>query len=113
MTIRPRLVTVEEGSVEVRHLLKPGNTRIVNEGETLEVYKNEPLAKSRIDKGGLAQRILHAAADAARVAIIQGRQAAGTVGTGPGGPTLPGETAPPPPPTGPPPPPSAPPPPPH
>jgi hypothetical protein len=106
------IVSVEEGSVEVRHLLRPGKTVVVNEGETLEVYKNEPLAKSRVDKGSLAQRVLHAAADAARVAIIQGRQAAGG-GTTPGGPTLPGETAPPPPPSGPPPPPSAPPPPPH
>ncbi|MBZ5610312.1 MAG: FecR family protein [Acidobacteriia bacterium] len=105
------IVSVEEGAVDVSHLLKPGRTVTVNEGETLEVRKNEPLAQSRIDKGGLAQRILHGLADAARVAIIQGRQAAG--GATPGGPTLPGETAPPPPPSGPPPPPSGPPPPVH
>ncbi len=106
------IVSVEEGAVEVRHLLlRQDQTRIVNEGETLEIRRNEPLAQSRVDKGALAQRILHGLADAARIVIIQGRQAGGA--TGPGGPTLPGETAPPPPPSGPPPPPSGPPPPAH
>jgi hypothetical protein len=64
------IVSVEEGSVEVRHALKPGAPKIVNEGETLRVYKDEPLAKSTIDKNELLRRILHGLGDAAyRIAI--------------------------------------------
>ena len=32
------IVSVEEGSVEVRHALKPGASKIVNAGESLHVY---------------------------------------------------------------------------
>jgi len=64
------IVSVEEGSVEVRHALKPGAAKIVNAGESLHVYKDEPLAKSMIDKNELLQRILHGLGDAAyRIAI--------------------------------------------
>ena len=54
------IVSVEEGSVEVRHALKPGAAKIVNAGESLHVYKDEPLAKSAIDKNELAHRIVRA-----------------------------------------------------
>jgi hypothetical protein len=64
------IVSVEEGSVEVRHALKPGAPKIVNEGETLHVYRDEPLAKSVIDKNELFHRIVRGLGDAAyRVAI--------------------------------------------
>ena len=64
------IVSVEEGSVEVRHALKPGAPRIVNEGETLHVYKDEPLAQGAIDKNELFHRIIRGLGDAAyRVAI--------------------------------------------
>src|SRR6202041_3257056 len=64
------IVSVEEGSVEVRHALKPGSPKIVNEGESLHVYKDEPLAKGLIDKNELAHRIVRALGDAAyRIAI--------------------------------------------
>ncbi len=69
------LVTVEEGAVDVRHALKPGVTKTVNAGESIQVYKNEPIAQNSIDKNALARRILHTVADAARVAIIQSRTA--------------------------------------
>jgi ferric-dicitrate binding protein FerR (iron transport regulator) len=59
------VVTVEEGVVDVRHALKPGVTKTVNAGESLHVYRDQPLALSMIDKGALAQRILHSLADAA------------------------------------------------
>jgi len=63
-------VSVEEGAVEVRHALKPGAPKIVNAGETLHVYKDEPLARSVIDKNELAHRIVRALGDAAyRIAI--------------------------------------------
>ncbi len=64
------IVSVEEGSVEVRHALKPGGGKIVNEGETLHVYRDEPLAKSVIDKNELFHRIMRGLGDAAyRLAI--------------------------------------------
>jgi hypothetical protein len=64
------IVSVEEGSVEVRHALKPGAPKIVNAGETLHVYRDEPLAKSLIDKNELLHRIVRGLGDAAyRIAI--------------------------------------------
>src|SRR5579862_2039337 len=64
------IVSVEEGSVEVRHALKPGAPKIVNAGESLHVYRDEPLAKSLIDKNELLHRIVRGLGDAAyRIAI--------------------------------------------
>jgi ferric-dicitrate binding protein FerR (iron transport regulator) len=64
------IVSVEEGSVEVRHALKPGAPKIVNAGESLHVYKDEPLAKSVIDKNEVFRRIMRGLGDAAyRLAI--------------------------------------------
>lgn len=64
------IVSVEEGSVEVRHALKPGASKIVNAGESLHVYRDEPLAKSLIDKNELFHRIVRGLGDAAyRIAI--------------------------------------------
>jgi hypothetical protein len=79
-------VTVEEGSVSVRHKLLPsGAEKIVNQGESLKVYPDQPLAQSKIDKGALAERILRAMADAARVAITTPRTGGTTTGVGGGG----------------------------
>jgi len=75
-------VTVEEGSVAVRHKLLPSSDKIVNQGESLKVYADQPLAQSRIDKGALAERILRAMADAARVAITTPRTSGGNGGSG-------------------------------
>jgi hypothetical protein len=64
------IVSVEEGSVEVRHALRPGSAKIVNAGESLHVYRDEPLAKSLIDKNELLHRIVRGLGDAAyRIAI--------------------------------------------
>lgn len=80
------VVSVEEGSVEVRHALKPGAPKIVNAGESLHVYKDEPLAKSLIDKNELFHRIVRGLGDAAyRIAISPpGHAGLGTI-TVPGG----------------------------
>jgi hypothetical protein len=92
------VVSVEEGSVEVRHALKPGAAKIVNAGETLHVYKDEPLAKSAIDKNELAHRIVRALGDAAyRMAISPGR--VGGISIPGGGGVGVGQKGPPPPPT--------------
>jgi hypothetical protein len=82
------IVSVEEGSVEVRHALKPGAAKIVNEGETLHVYRDEPLAKSMVDKHDVLQRVLRGLGDAAyRIAISPPGHAGigGITGVGPGG----------------------------
>jgi len=58
------LVEVEEGTVEVQHALLPrGNSKVLNSGETLKVYRNEPIAKN-IDKGNIARQILRSVSDA-------------------------------------------------
>jgi len=94
------IVSVEEGSVEVRHALKPGAPKIVNAGESLHVYKDEPLAKGAIDRNELAHRIVRALGDAAYRMAISPPGRGGLpipIGGGGGGPT--GEHAPTPPPT--------------
>ena len=101
------LVYVEEGAVDVRHALIPGQTKIVTAGESIQVYKNEPIAQNSVDRGALARRVLHMMADAARVAVIQSRTPGlGTihVGTGQTPPPAPPSVPPPPPTTAPPPP---------
>jgi len=99
------IVSVEEGSVEVRHALKPGASKTVNAGETLKVYKDEPLAQSIIDKNELFHRIVRGLGDAAyRIAIsppghggiaLPGGGGVGGGGTGDNKPPGPPTTAPP------------------
>jgi len=97
------LVTVEEGAVDVYNPTKPTEPKRVNAGESIEVYKNVPVAHT-IDKGDLTRRALHMIADAARTAMTQ---AASHGATAISTPPVSGQTPPPPPPsTLPPPPPS-------
>lgn len=59
------LVSVEEGQVGVRHaLLPPFVDRLVNAGESIRVFRNQPLAANTVDKSGIARGVLRAAADA-------------------------------------------------
>jgi hypothetical protein len=99
------IVSVEEGSVEVRHALKPGSAKIVNAGESLHVYKDEPLAKSVIDKNELLHRIVRGLGDAAyriaisppgRVGVPPISGGGGGIGVGQGKGSPPPTTAPPP-----------------
>jgi len=58
------LIEVEEGTVEVEHALLPrGNIKVLTTGESLRVYRNEPIAKV-IDKGGIARQVLRSMVDA-------------------------------------------------
>lgn len=108
-------VEVEEGTVEVRHALLPnGNPRILNTGDTLRVYRDQPIASNGIDKGLIAKRALRMIVDAintweARIPKSGGGICSACTGTH--GKPAPPPTAPPPPPPPPPPPVSAPPPP--
>jgi ferric-dicitrate binding protein FerR (iron transport regulator) len=108
------LVQDEEGSVSVRHLLRPGQEKILTAGESVLIYKNQPLAKAAIDKGGLMQKALRVASDVFYQVAVNGQRAASTVAKGPGSSTgIPADKDnAPPPPTGAPPPPAGPPPPP-
>jgi hypothetical protein len=89
------LVTVEEGAVDVYNPTKPTEPKRVNAGESIEVYKNVPVAHT-IDKGDLTRRALRMLADAARVAMTQASHTATSL---PGAPGVSGQTPPPPPPS--------------
>ena len=59
------LVGVEEGQVEVAHRLLPSSKRVyLNPGDTLRVYKNEPIARNAVEKDSVLRAILRSAADA-------------------------------------------------
>jgi len=102
------LVLAEEGQVEVRHLLRISEPRLLNPGEWVRIYKNEPLARKVIDKGALLQRAARAASDVFyQVALNAAHGGGSTVGRAPA-PTPPGPgdkdttpRPPPPPPSGP------------
>src|ERR1700733_3238917 len=80
------IVSVEEGSVSVQHALKPGTPKIVNAGESLHVYKDEPLAKGASDKNELAHRIVRAlSVPACRLAGRAPAHVGMPTGVGPGG----------------------------
>ncbi len=102
------LVTVEEGQVDVRHATKGGSSKLVNAGESLEIFRDSPLSRNGIDRGSVAQRVLRSLNDAVNVAMTHTRP--GATGGTTGG--VSGQTGGPPPPIGPPPPPAPPPPPP-
>ncbi len=55
------LVSVEEGQVAVQHLLKPGPERILNQGESIRVYRDQPLAAAPVDKSGALRALLQRA----------------------------------------------------
>jgi len=100
------LVEVEDGQVEVQHALLPrGNPKVLSPGETLRVYRNEPLEAGIIDKGTLARRVLRSMVDAVTTIATRvpnsGTSGVGGIGSGPSV----GDTTKVPPPTPPPPPP--------
>jgi hypothetical protein len=101
-------VSVEEGQVDVRHALKGGETKVLNPGESIQVYKTQPLASRMIDKGAIAQRVLQALNDAlytmSTTSRLPGRLPGGSDGGGGSGQTQPLPAPPPPPPPAPPPP---------
>lgn len=103
------VVTVEEGVVDVRHATRGGAIRTITAGESIEIFKSQPLAQSVIDKGAIARRVLRALYDALYTMQTTGRGPVGS--TGVTGTQLPGQTPPPAPPPAPPPPPGPPPPP--
>jgi|HubBroStandDraft_5_1064220.scaffolds.fasta_scaffold67776_1 hypothetical protein len=66
------LVSVEEGQVGVKHLLLPGPERILNEGESVRVYKNQALAQAVVDKNSLVRDMLRKAEQAMMEIVYRG-----------------------------------------
>jgi hypothetical protein len=78
------LVEVEEGVVEVQHALLPrGNPRVLNAGESLHVYRNEPIASNRLDKGEFVKRSVRMVVDA--LSTWESRIPRGVAGVGSSG----------------------------
>jgi FecR-like protein len=76
------VVEVEEGVVEVQHALLPGGSpRILNTGESLRVYRNEPIASGHIDKGEVFKRVARMAIDALSTLESRVRVAGGASGS--------------------------------
>jgi hypothetical protein len=99
------LVHVEEGEVAVQHALLPrGNPKILRDGESIRIYKTEPLEARAINRGEVAKGVLRAVIDAVATAVNNPGRGGGATPRS-GGPTLPGDTTPVPPPPPPPPPP--------
>ncbi len=99
------LVLVEEGVVEVRHTLQPG-AKVLQAGEWIRVFRNQPLAVKYVDRGALMQRAVAAARDAMYQILTRTPAAPGHTGsTGSPGDGCKGSSCPPPPPAAPPPPP--------
>jgi hypothetical protein len=101
------LVEVEDGQVEVQHALLPrGNSKLLNPGESLRVYRNEPIART-VDKGNIARIVLRSIADAAATMATR-MPSSGSAGSGSSSGGVGDTQKVPPPPPPPPPPPSAP-----
>ncbi|MEO7144741.1 MAG: FecR family protein, partial [Bryobacteraceae bacterium] len=104
------LVEVEEGEVWVQHALLPrGNPKVLKTGDSIRVYKLQPLDASTIDKNAMVQKGLRSLLDALFMVLTHDPKLDGghIPAGGSGGPGLPGDTkGTPPPAPGPPPPPA-------
>lgn len=98
-------VSVEEGEVMVEHRLLPnGKQRILGPGDELRVDKDEPIARARIDKGGVLRASFRALSEALYTIAVRTSQSGGGASPVPGGggSPLPGDkdpSSPPPPPS--------------
>jgi hypothetical protein len=82
------MVLVEEGQVEVRHLLRGGEGTVLNQGEWIRVFKNQPLAAKFVDRGAVLQHAMRSTLDAVYQAVLNNSGSARTgsaSGAGSGG----------------------------
>ncbi|MBC8167992.1 MAG: FecR domain-containing protein [Bryobacteraceae bacterium] len=91
------LVSVEEGQVLVSHALIPmKEPKVLNQGDSLRVYRDQPLARANPNKDVLIQRGLNAVAEALYRIVYRPTTAGGSgspvPSTGGGGQPLPGDT---------------------
>jgi len=80
------LVVVEEGKVNVRHLIQ-GGEKSLSAGEWVEIFWNQPLAANKVDHGAILMRLANIARDTIYEAVIRQRTGTptGTPGTTSGG----------------------------
>lgn len=79
------LIEVEEGLVEVRHALLPSNdAKLLQGGESMRVYRSQPIAQRTVDKGTVAKYVFKSIMDA--LATMATRNAGPLPGGGGGGP---------------------------
>jgi hypothetical protein len=77
------MVEVEEGLVEVRHALLPSDTpKMLGPGDSIKVYKSQPIAGGKLAKGTIMQYALNAIKDAANVMAMRANRGIGSVGGG-------------------------------
>jgi ferric-dicitrate binding protein FerR (iron transport regulator) len=79
------LVSVDEGQVVVQHLLKPGPPRVLNPGESIRIFKNQPLTARMVDKSSVIRGVLRAAEQAMYEAVYRTRLPGGGGGGVPAG----------------------------
>jgi ferric-dicitrate binding protein FerR (iron transport regulator) len=79
-------VTVDEGQVAVRNITAPGNSAILNPGDSIRVLRGQPLFARQIDPGSIFRKILLAARDAV-LQMPAGRPGGGGTGIPGGGTT--------------------------
>jgi hypothetical protein len=85
-------VEVEDGLVRVDHALLPSVPKMLGPGDTIKIYKNEPLVARGLDRGTIAHYMLKALSDAANLASMRGGR--GVLGTSGGGSPGVGDTSP-------------------
>jgi hypothetical protein len=73
-------VTLDEGIVDVRHLLVASRVVRLNPGESVQVLPNTPLAALPRDKGQIFRQVLRGLEDAVRQAVYQRPNGPGTSG---------------------------------
>ena len=75
------LVEVEEGVVEVQHALLPrGDPKVLNTGDTLKVYRNEPLEAHVVDKSTIARQVVRSMVDAVTTVVTRMPRGLGSSG---------------------------------
>jgi ferric-dicitrate binding protein FerR (iron transport regulator) len=77
-------VTVDEGTVWVKNETAAGNVAILNAGDSITVYRGQPLFAKQIDKGGFLRQVLYAARNVILSHPPIGGPGGGPVGSVPG-----------------------------
>lgn len=77
-------VTVDEGKVQVQNTTAPGKEPFLNAGDSIRIYRNQPLSPAGIDHAAILRRVLKAAEQALYQAVYNKQGNPGPIG-GPGG----------------------------
>jgi len=86
------LVSVDEGIVDVQHALLPTKEpKRLMQGDSIRVYKDQPLARAPVNKDLLVQHTLRAVQEALYRIVFRSPTNAGGVPGGTGGQPLPGD----------------------